>query len=44
MINNEMFIEDGVAFIPWLCEDEWKKLKELNVNLCLDTLNCLAFI
>jgi len=29
MINNKMFIEDGVAFIPWLCDDEWKKLKEV---------------
>ena len=30
MINNEMFIADGVAFIPWLCDDEWKKLKEID--------------
>jgi hypothetical protein len=29
MINKDMFIEDGVAFIPWLCDDEWKKLKEV---------------
>lgn len=28
MINDEMFIEDGIAFIPWLCDDEWKRLKK----------------
>ena len=30
MINESMFIEDGIAFIPWLCDDEWKKLKEID--------------
>lgn len=29
MINDGAFIEDGVAFIPWLVDDEWKKLREI---------------
>ncbi len=29
MINDDIYQEDGVAFIPWLVEDEWKRLKEL---------------
>lgn len=30
IINDDIFEEDGVAFCPWLVEDEWKRLKELN--------------
>ena len=29
MINDGIYEEDGVAFVPWLVEDEWKRLKEL---------------
>ena len=29
IINDEIFEEDGVAFVPWLVDDEWKRLKEL---------------
>jgi DNA repair exonuclease SbcCD nuclease subunit len=29
IVNDTMLIEDGVAFIPWLVEDEWKKVKEV---------------
>jgi len=29
MINKEKFVEDGVAFIPWLCDDEWKSLRDI---------------
>ena len=30
MINDGAFVEDGVAFIPWLVDDEWRKLKEID--------------
>jgi len=30
MINDGTFIEDGVAFVPWLVDDEWRKLKEID--------------
>ena len=29
MINDGIYQEDGCAFIPWLVDDEWKKLKEV---------------
>lgn len=29
IINDDIYEEDGVAFCPWLVEDEWKRLKEL---------------
>ena len=29
MINDQRFVEDGVAFIPWLCDDEWKSLRDI---------------
>jgi DNA repair exonuclease SbcCD nuclease subunit len=32
MINDGMLVEDDCAFVPWLVEDEHKKLKELNVK------------
>jgi|TARA_R110002074_G_scaffold316414_1_gene486882 DNA repair exonuclease SbcCD nuclease subunit len=32
MVNDEMLIEDGVAFVPWLVDDEYRKLKKLKVE------------
>jgi len=29
VINDDIYEEDGVAFVPWLVDDEWKRLKEL---------------
>jgi DNA repair exonuclease SbcCD nuclease subunit len=29
MINDKPLIEGDVAFIPWLCEDEWKSLRKI---------------
>lgn len=31
-VNDEMLIKDDVAVVPWLVDDEWKKLKDLNVK------------
>lgn len=30
MVNDSMLIEDGAAFIPWLVDDEWKQLKDID--------------
>ena len=30
IVNDEMYMDDNVALIPWLVEDEWKRLKEVN--------------
>jgi len=30
MINDNAYIEDGVAFVPWLVDDEWKRLREID--------------
>ena len=29
IVNDTMLVEDDVAFIPWLVDDEWKKVKEV---------------
>jgi hypothetical protein len=29
IVNDEMLIEDDVAFIPWLVDDEWKKVRDV---------------
>lgn len=29
IVNDSMLIEDDVAFVPWLVDDEWKKVKDV---------------
>ena len=30
IVNDEMYVDDNVALIPWLVDDEWKRLREVN--------------
>lgn len=32
VINDDIFVQDNIAIVPWLVEDEWKRIKELNVK------------
>ena len=32
VIDDDIFVQDNVALVPWLVEDEWKRVKDLNVK------------